>query len=156
MSFYGFSAKSVAGTKVDFSVYAGKVCLVVNVASKWGYTQSDYSQLQDMYERLEGRGLRILAFPCNQFAEEEPGSDREIEEFAVKTYGVRFDLFSKIDVNGGNSHEFYGFLKSLRKGGAPIEWNFEKFLFDRKGNFVKNFSPDQQPKTFEKDIVALL
>ena len=110
-----------------------------------------------MFERLSEKGLRILAFPCNQFAAEEPGSDQEIEEFARKTYGVTFDLFSKIDVNGENAHGFYKFLRGFKtEPGALIEWNFEKFLFDREGNFVKNFSPNQQPKTFEGDILALL
>lgn len=150
---FSFEANDIDGNPVQLSKYNGFVTLIVNVASKWGFTKKNYAQLQDLHTRYAEKGLRILAFPCNQFGGQEPGSEEEIKEF-VKGYGVEFDMFSKIDVNGANAHPLYVFLKNAKHGTLTnnIKWNFTKFLCDKHGVPVKRYSPTVSPLDIVKDI----
>lgn len=150
---FGFEANDIDGNLVHLSKYNGFVTLIVNVASKWGFTKKNYYQLQDLHSRYAEKGLRILAFPCNQFGGQEPGSEEEIKEF-VKAYDVEFDMFSKIDVNGSNAHPLYVFLKNAKHGTLTnnIKWNFTKFLCDKHGVPVKRYSPTVSPLDLIKDI----
>ena len=139
--------KSLNGAEVDLARYSGKVVMVVNVASKCGYT-SQYEQLQGLHETYFERGLVILGFPCNQFLGQEPGSAEEISTFCRLNYGVTFDMFAKVEVNGDNACEFYRFLTSLDakpKGAGKISWNFEKFIIDRNGFVVARFGASKKP-----------
>ena len=153
MRVYDFSAKLNDGKDKKLSDYKGKVLLIVNTASKCGFTPQ-YQGLQELYSKYKRRGLEILPFPCDQFGHQEPGSDAEIEAFCTANYGVKFPLFSKVDVNGDNEHPLYRFLKS-EKGGLltdAIKWNFTKFLVDRKGKVVERFAPLVTPAQLEKEI----
>ncbi|MCH5373246.1 MAG: glutathione peroxidase [Planctomycetes bacterium] len=148
--------KSLAGEEVDLAKYQGKVVMIVNVASKCGYT-GQYEQLQALHEKYAARGLAILGFPCNQFLGQEPGSAEEIQAFCRKNYGVTFDLFTKVNVNGENACSLYKFLTSLDtkpKGAGKIGWNFEKFLIDRNGMVVARFGSSTKPDAPE--IVAII
>ena len=143
----GFSMQSLAGKEVDLGQYRGKVVMVVNVASKCGLTPQ-YKQLQALYEKYSKDGLAILGFPCNQFGHQEPGTAREIGEFCRLNYGVSFDMFAKIDVNGGGACPLYKHLKSLPtapKGPGEISWNFEKFILGRNGEVIARFAPRTKP-----------
>ncbi|MCB1039317.1 MAG: glutathione peroxidase, partial [Acidimicrobiales bacterium] len=126
---HDFTATSIAGQEVDLSEYRGKVVLVVNTASKCGFTPQ-YEGLEELYGRFHERGLEVLGFPCDQFAHQEPGSDGEIAEFCQLNYGVSFPMFSKIDVNGSGAHPLYQWLRQEKGGllGNAIKWNFTKFL----------------------------
>lgn len=148
-----FEVKDIDGNPVKLSKYDGFVTLIVNVASKWGFTKKNYAQLQELHQSYAEKGLRILAFPCNQFGGQEPGTEREIKEF-VSTYGVEFDMFGKIDVNGSNADPLYVFLKNAKHGTLTnnIKWNFTKFLCDRHGVPVKRYSPTTSPLDIVKDI----
>jgi len=153
-SIYEFNAKDIDGNDVSLSKYQGHVCVIVNVASKWGKTDVNYKQLVEMYNKhSEADGLRILAFPCNQFGSQEPGTNEEIKAFAGK-YGVQFDMFDKIDVNGNNAHPLYEYLKAKQGGtmGSFIKWNFTKFVTNKEGQPVARFGPtdDPIPKVLEK------
>lgn len=142
-----FTLKSLDGKDVDLSAYKGKVVMIVNTASKCGLTPQ-YEQLQDLHEKYSGQGLAILGFPCNQFKGQEPGSDEEIRKFCSANYGVEFDMFSKIEVNGDGAADLYKYLKSVSvapKGPGEISWNFEKFVLDRSGNVVARFQPRTRP-----------
>jgi glutathione peroxidase len=142
-----FTLKSLDGKVVDLSTYKGKVVMIVNVASKCGLTPQ-YEQLQDLHEKYSGQGLAILGFPCNQFNGQEPGSAQEIRKFCSANYGVEFDMFSKIEVNGDGADDLYKYLKSVStspKGSGEISWNFEKFVLDRSGNVVARFQPRTRP-----------
>ena len=143
-----FSMKTLDGEDVSLSdKYAGKVLLIVNTASKCGMTPQ-YEQLQALHEKYSDQGLAILGFPCNQFGGQEPGTADEIQQFCQKKYGVEFDLFSKIDVNGNTQCELYKYLTSLELepvGEGKISWNFEKFLIDRNGKPVARFGPRTKP-----------
>jgi glutathione peroxidase len=142
-----FTVKSLDGKEVDLASYQGKVVMVVNVASQCGLTPQ-YEQLQALHEKYKDKGLAILGFPCNQFGKQEPGSADEIRDFCSKNYGVSFDLFSKVDVNGEEASPLYKHLTSLDtkpKGEGDITWNFEKFLIDRQGNVVARFAPRTKP-----------
>jgi len=145
---YQFSAKDIDGQKVDLSKYAGQVCVVVNVASKWGKTKVNYSQLVELYDKYNKTEskLAILAFPCNQFGSQEPGSNSEIKQFAAG-FGVKFDMFEKIDVNGSKTHPLWEFLKEKQGGllGSGIKWNFTKFVIDKNGNPVARLGPLDDP-----------
>jgi len=144
---------------VSLDRYKGKVCLVVNVASKWGSTKVTYEELQTLYEKYHSAGFEILAFPCNQFGGQEPGTNSEIKEFATKRFNVTFPLFSKIDVNGEGAHPLWVFLKESKAGllgTSAIKWNFTKFLCDRHGVPVARYGTPSSPMSFEKEIVALL
>jgi glutathione peroxidase len=142
-----FKIKSLDGEEVDLSKYLGHVVLVVNVASQCGLTPQ-YEQLQELHEKYAGKGLAVLGFPCNQFGNQEPGNAAEIKEFCQKNYGVKFDLFSKIDVNGNSQCELYKYLTSLDlkpKGQGDVQWNFEKFVIDRNGKPIARFGPRTTP-----------
>ena len=149
-----FKMKSLDGREIDLARYEGKVVMVVNVASKCGYTPQ-YAQLQTLYEQYADKGFVILGFPCNQFLGQEPGSAEEIKEFCRLNYGVTFDMFAKVDVNGENACELYKLLTSLDtepKGAGKIGWNFEKFILDRQGFVVARFASGTKPNAPE--IVA--
>uniref|UniRef100_A0AAR5QIG3 Glutathione peroxidase n=1 Tax=Dendroctonus ponderosae TaxID=77166 RepID=A0AAR5QIG3_DENPD len=147
-SVYDFSAIDIHGKEVPLEKYKGNVLLIVNVASNCGLTERNYKQLNELYEKYEGKGLRILAFPSNQFLQQEPGTDKEIEEFTQK-HGVKFDVFSKVDVNGDNAIPLYKFLKLKQPGtnatDSSIEWNFTKFIVDKDGQVVERDVPKKDP-----------
>jgi len=155
---YDFSAKDIDGNEVSLEKYRGHVCVIVNVASKWGLTDVNYKQLVELYEKYsEANGLRILAFPCNQFGGQEPGTEEQIKEFAAK-YNVTFDMFSKIDVNFSSAHPLWVFLKSKQGGFMldAIKWNFTKFIVDKEGNPVARLGPKDSPiPNVEKAIEKL-
>lgn len=155
---YQFKAKTIEGKSISLSKYKGKTLLIVNVASKCGHTPQ-YEGLEKLYEKYKDKGFVILGFPCNQFKEQEPGSDKDIKTFCESKYGVKFDLFSKIDVNGGKTHPLYKFLKGSLKddvGKGDIGWNFTKFLVDRQGRPVKRFATTVEPEGVEKDLQEAL
>ncbi len=142
-----FKMKSLAGKEVDLSKYRGKVVLVVNVASKCGLTPQ-YRQLEALHDKYSGKGLVVLGFPCNQFGGQEPGTADEIQEFCRLNYGVSFDLFAKIEVNGDGACPLYKYLTALEtkpKGPGKISWNFEKFIIGRNGEVVARFAPPTKP-----------
>jgi glutathione peroxidase len=151
-----FKMKSLSGEEVDLAKYQGKVVMIVNVASKCGYT-GQYEQLQKLHEKYASQGLAILGFPCNQFLGQEPGSAEEIQAFCRTTYGVTFDLFAKVEVNGENACDLYKFLTKLDtkpKGAGKIGWNFEKFLIDRNGTVVARFGSGTKPN--DPEVVAII
>lgn len=151
-----FKMKSLAGKEVNLAGYLGKVVLVVNVASKCGLTPQ-YEQLQTLHEKYARRGLAVLGFPCNQFREQEPGTADEIRQFCQTNYGVTFDMFAKIDVNGEGACGLYKHLAALDvkpKGKGPISWNFEKFLIGRNGEVVARFAPKTKPD--DPDLVRMI
>jgi glutathione peroxidase len=153
MGIYDFSAKLNDGKEKKLSAYKGKVLLIVNTASRCGNTPQ-YKGLQQLYEKYKDRGFEILAFPCNQFGHQEPGSDEDIRQFCDLNYGVEFPLFSKIEVNGEDAHPLYQFLKSEKGGllGDAIKWNFTKFLVDKQGNVIDRYAPMTQPQRIASDI----
>ena len=157
MGLYELSATLNNGKDKQLSNYKGKVLLIVNTASECGFTPQ-YHGLEEIYERYKERGLEVLGFPCDQFGHQEPGSDKEIKSFCEVNYGVTFPLFSKIEVNGPNTHPVFKFLKSEKGGllGDNIKWNFTKFLVDRKGEVKGRFGPATEPKALEREIEALL
>lgn len=158
MQIYDFQVETITGEKTTLESYKGSVMLIVNVASKCGFT-NQYSGLQSLYEKYKGKGLVVLGFPCNQFMNQEPGTEKEIQNFCQINFGVTFPLFSKIEVNGDNTHPLYVYLKSQAPGvmGTKlIKWNFTKFLVDRNGNVVKRFGSSIEPKEIEADIEKLL
>ncbi|KAH9729959.1 putative glutathione peroxidase 4 [Citrus sinensis] len=142
------------GKDVDLSIYKGKVLLIVNVASKCGFTDSNYSQLTDLYNKYKHKGLEILAFPCNQFLKQEPGTSQEAHEFACTRYKAEYPIFQKVRVNGPNAEPLYKFLKASKTGyfGSRIKWNFTKFLVDTEGNVIGRYSPTTSPMAIEGDI----
>lgn len=155
--FYQFQATTLQGKEVSTENYKDKVVLVVNTASKCGLTPQ-YEGLEQLYKEYKDKGLVILGFPCNQFGNQEPGTEKEISEGCLINYGVSFPMFSKIEVNGANTHPLYQYLKKELPGfpGNNIKWNFTKFLMDRNGKPVKRFSPVTKPEKLRKDIEALL
>lgn len=155
---YDFNLKTIDGKETTLAPYKGKVMLIVNVASKCGYT-SQYDGLQALYEKYKDKGLVVLGFPCNQFAHQEPGSEEEIQNFCRVNFGVTFPMFSKINVNGDNTHPLYQYLKSQQPGilgTEAIKWNFTKFLVDKEGKVINRFSSSTKPKELEKEIETLL
>jgi glutathione peroxidase len=154
---HDFSARLATGEERRFTDYRGKVLLIVNVASKCGFTPQ-YSGLQALYERLHPRGFEILAFPCDQFGHQEPGSDAEIANFCDNAYGVTFPLFAKIKVNGKSAHPLYVWLKKQKGGllGDSIKWNFTKFLVDRAGMVRARFAPTTKPESLAGKVEELL
>jgi len=155
---YDFTALSIDHHDMPLADFRGKVALVVNVASKCGFTPQ-YAGLETLYRKFRDRGFVILGFPCNQFREQEPGSDDEIRSFCSTTYDVSFPMFARIDVNGPDTHPLYGYLKQQKPGifGTPrIKWNFTKFLIDAQGNVVKRYGPSVRPQQIEEDIAAML
>ncbi|KAL9329923.1 hypothetical protein ACSQ67_004926 [Phaseolus vulgaris] len=157
-SVYDFTVKDTKGDDVDLVTYKGKVLVIVNVASKCGMTNSNYVELNQLYEKYKDKGLEILAFPCNQFGEEEPGSNDQIKEFVCTRFKSEFPIFDKIEVNGNNSALLYKFLKSGKWGilGDDIQWNFAKFLVDKDGQVVDRYYPTTSPLSLERDIRKLL
>ncbi|MDU4861561.1 MAG: glutathione peroxidase [Terrisporobacter othiniensis] len=157
MEFYNFKANKMNGQEVSMSDYKGKVVLVVNTASKCGLTPQ-FEGLEALYKEYKDQGLEILGFPCNQFANQEKGSNEEIYEFCQLNYGVSFTMFEKIDVNGKNAHPLYKYLKNEAKGllSKEIKWNFTKFLIDSEGNIVKRYAPTVEPLKIKDDIENLL
>lgn len=157
-TFYDFEANNIKGQTVSMKEYQGKTVVVVNTASKCGFTPQ-YEGLEALYQKYKNQGLVILGFPCNQFGKQESGSSDEIEEFCQINYGVTFPLFQKIDVNGKDAHPIFKFLKSKQSGGifgSGIKWNFTKFIINNKGVPVKRFSPTTKPEKMEKTIIKLL
>ncbi|XP_019172588.1 PREDICTED: probable glutathione peroxidase 2 [Ipomoea nil] len=157
-SIFDFSVKDIRGNDVPLSNYRGKVVLIVNVASKCGLTNSNYKELNILYEKYKDQGFEILAFPCNQFAWQEPGTNEEIQETVCTRFKAEFPIFEKIDVNGKNIAPLYQYLKSEKGGvfGDSIKWNFTKFLVNREGKVVERYGPSTSPLKFEKDIENLL
>lgn len=158
MTIYDFKLKNIEGREVDLQSFKNKVLLLVNVASRCGFTPQ-YTELEMLYKKFKNQGFEVLAFPCNQFGNQEPGSEQEIKSFCELNYKVSFPLFSKIEVNGKNTHPLYAFLKKEAKGvlgSESIKWNFTKFLIDRQGRVVKRFSPLEKPLSLEKQILPLL
>jgi glutathione peroxidase len=155
---FDFSATSIDGKLVNLSAYKGKVLLIVNTASKCGFTPQ-YKGLQKMFEQYAGRGLEVLGFPCDQFGHQEPGSEADINSFCEMNFGVSFPLFAKIDVNGKDAHPLFAHLKAEAPGllgSEGIKWNFTKFLIDRNGKVVSRYAPATSPESIAKDIEALL
>jgi len=157
MTLYDLTAKLNNGRNKKLADYKGKVLLIVNTASKCGFTPQ-YEGLQSLYAKYKDRGFEVLGFPCDQFGHQEPGSDAEIKEFCQLNYGVSFPLFSKIEVNGPDTHPVFKFLKSKKGGllGDSIKWNFTKFLLDQKGSVVERFAPMTPPSAIEAQIERLL
>ena len=156
-SIYDFKALSNKGSEVDFADFKGKVLLIVNTASKCGFTPQ-YDGLEALWKKYRDQGLVVIGFPCDQFAHQEPGSDAEIAEFCRLNHGVTFPLMSKIEVNGEGAHPIYKYLKSETKGllGGAIKWNFTKFLISRDGTRIERFAPMAKPESLEDKIKALL
>jgi glutathione peroxidase len=155
---YDFTARNIDGVEQPLAAYLGKPLLVVNVASKCGFTPQ-YSGLQALYARFHGQGLEVLGFPCDQFGHQEPGDESEIKSFCSTRYDVTFPMFAKIEVNGANAHPLYQWLKSEKAGilgTEAIKWNFTKFLVDRAGRVVRRYAPTDTPEKIEKDIAAVL
>lgn len=157
MNFYKFSAKDINGQDIEMSKYKGKVILIVNTASKCGFTPQ-FKELEELYNLYEEKGLEILGFPCNQFKSQDPGSNTEINNFCQLNYGVTFTMFEKIDVKGPEAHPIYKYLKGEAKGilSNEIKWNFTKFLLDSDGNVVKRYAPATSPLKIKEDIEKLL
>ncbi|KAG9455911.1 hypothetical protein H6P81_000419 [Aristolochia fimbriata] len=157
-SVHEFTVKDIDAKDVSLSKFKGKVLLIVNVASRCGLTSSNYSELTHIYEKYKTQGFEILAFPCNQFGGQEPGSNGEIKQFACTRFKAEFPIFDKVDVNGPNTAPIYKFLKSSAGGflGDVVKWNFEKFLVDKNGKVVERYPPTTSPFQIEKDIQKLL
>jgi len=156
-SVYDLTAKALNGGQINFEDYKDKVLLIVNTASECGFTPQ-YEGLEVLNKNHKSEGLEVLGFPCDQFGGQEPGSEQEIASGCVMNYGVTFQMFSKIEVNGKHEHPLFSFLKS-KKGsflGKSIKWNFTKFLVDKKGKVVKRYAPTTTPEKIENDIKALL
>jgi glutathione peroxidase len=158
MNIYDFQATSLDGKPVDLAQYRGKVLLIVNTASKCGFTPQ-YQGLEAVYRELHGRGLEVLGFPCNQFGAQEPGTEDEIGAFCEKNYGVSFPMFAKVDVNGDDAHPLWKHLKGEAPGvlgTEGIKWNFTKFLIGRDGKVAKRYAPTTKPEEIADDIEKLL
>ncbi len=157
-SVYDFSAQTLQGKEVSLADYRGQVLLIVNTASKCGFTPQ-YEGLEKLYEELHPKGLTILGFPCNQFGSQEPGNADDIGQFCQVNYGVSFPMFAKIDVNGAHAHPLYKFLTHEKRGflgTANIKWNFTKFLIDRAGNVVARYGSTTKPEQIGSAIEKLL
>lgn len=158
MSIYDIKVKDIDGKELTMAKYKNRVMLIVNVASNCGFTKQ-YSGLEKLHRDYSQKGLSILGFPCNQFLGQEPGTEEDIKNFCSVNFGIKFDMFSKIDVNGDDTHELYKYLKEHSSGFMGIDiikWNFTKFLVDKSGKVVKRYSPSTTPKEIEKDIIKLL
>ena len=152
-----FSATAIDGSDQPLAQYLGKVVLIVNTASKCGFTPQ-YEGLESVYKQYEDRGLVVLGFPCDQFGHQEPGDEAQIEEFCKVRFGVTFPLFAKIDVNGSGAHPLYKWLRSQQSGllGDKIKWNFTKFLLNREGQVVERYASTTKPEKITADIEKLL
>ena len=156
-NFYSMKAELNDGNEVSMKQYEGKTVLVVNTASKCGFTPQ-YEGLQKLHEQYADKGLVILGFPCDQFGHQEPGSDADIQQFCSLNFGVTFPLFKKVNVNGSKTHPLYEYLKKQLPGsiGSSIKWNFTKFLIGPDGKPLKRFAPQTKPEDLEKEILPLL
>ncbi|MBJ6137590.1 glutathione peroxidase [Marinobacter litoralis] len=157
-SIYDFSAKDAKGNDVAMADYKGKVLLIVNTASKCGFTPQ-FEGLQELHSELGAKGFEVLGFPCNQFMNQDPGSNESITEFCSLNYGVDFPMFAKIDVNGDGAHPLYRFLKKEAKGlmgSEKVKWNFTKFLINKEGQVVRRYAPTVKPADIRNDIEKLL
>jgi glutathione peroxidase len=150
---YDFSARTIDGEELSLAEFRGKALLVVNTASKCGFTPQ-YEGLEALYGELKDEGFEVLGFPCNQFGHQEPGDEEEIKSFCSLTYDVQFPMFAKVDVNGADAHPLYQWLKNEKKGVGPsrIKWNFTKFLVDAEGNVVDRYGPTTKPEKLKDDI----
>jgi len=158
MTVYDHSARSLAGAERPLSDFKGQVLLIVNVASRCGFTPQ-YTGLEALYRKYRDRGFAVLGFPCNQFGSQEPGTEADIQQFCATTYDVSFPVFAKIDVNGADAHPLYRHLKGERPGilgTEAIKWNFTKFLVDRHGSVVKRYAPTDTPADLDAAVAALL
>ena len=157
MAIYDFKVNNYKGEGVDLSIYKGKVLLIVNTATKCGFTPQ-YDELEELYSKYKDKGFEILDFPCNQFFHQAPGTSEEIHNACVLRFMIAFPQFEKIEVNGKNEHPLYRYLKDNCPvmTGKRIQWNFAKFLVDREGNVVNRFLPTDKPESFEDKIVELL
>ncbi len=158
MSLYDIALVTIDGTPQKMEVYRGKTLLIVNVASQCGFTPQ-YEGLQALYEQFKDRGLVVLGFPCNQFGQQEPGDEAEIEQFCTRNFRVTFPMFAKIDVNGTNAHPLYQYLKSEKPGilgTEAIKWNFTKFLVGPDGTVLKRYAPNDKPETIADDLATKL
>jgi glutathione peroxidase len=155
---YDIEVTTIDGVRKTLTEYRGKVLLIVNVASKCGFT-SQYAGLEELHRHYQGGGFAVLGFPCDQFGHQEPGDETEIRNFCSLTYQVSFPMFAKLQVNGDLSHPLYRLLKSAQKGifgSEAIKWNFTKFLVDREGTVVKRYAPTDTPESIVKDLALLL
>lgn len=155
---YSFTARTIEGNDISLDKYKGKVLIIVNTASKCGYTPQ-FDDLEKIYQKYKKQGLEILGFPCNQFANQDPGTTKEIADFCRINYGVTFQMFDKIDVNGKNAHPLYKYLKTDAPGvlgTENIKWNFTKFLIDRDGRVVGRYAPQTKPEELIPQIEELL
>lgn len=154
---YDLSVRTLDGNEQNLSDYRGKVLLIVNVASKCGFTPQ-YEGLESLWRAHRDKGLVVMGFPCDQFGHQEPGDADEIRNFCSLSYDVSFPLFEKIEVNGAQAHPLYAWLKGQKSGllGSGIKWNFTKFLVARDGKVIKRYAPTDKPAAIEKDIVAAL
>ncbi|WP_067625582.1 glutathione peroxidase [Alicyclobacillus acidiphilus] len=158
MSVYDFTVTTASGEEQSLRSYEGQVLLIVNTASKCGFTPQ-YKGLQELHEQFADKGFSVLAFPCNQFGNQEPGTNEQIQEFCSTTYGVSFPVFAKVDVNGPAAHPLYEYLKRSAPGmlgSEAIKWNFTKFLVDRNGEVVERYAPQTTPSAIAKDIEKLV
>lgn len=157
MNIYDFTVKAGDGSDVPLKNYQGKVLLIVNTAVGCGFAPQ-YNDLQNLYEEYKTKGLEILDFPCNQFGNQSPGSNEEIADVCSSRYGITFQQFEKIDVNGENGIPLYRWLKEQKGGigGDKIKWNFTKFLVNKRGEVVGRYAPTKKPKSLTKDIIKLL
>ena len=155
---YDFTVNDIAGQPVKLDRYQGKVVLVVNTASKCGFTPQ-YKGLETLYRKYKDQGLEVLGFPCNQFGAQEPGNEQEIATFCETNYDVTFPMFAKVDVNGDDTAPVYRYLKSEKPGllgTEKIKWNFTKFLVDRSGKVVARYAPNDTPESLEGDVAKAL
>jgi glutathione peroxidase len=152
-----FHAQDIDGADVDLSSYDGQVVLIVNTASQCGFTPQ-YAGLQKLYDAHRGEGLVVLGFPCDQFGNQEPGSEGDIAQFCETSYGVTFPMFAKIEVNGDDAHPLWAWLRSEKEGprGGDIDWNFTKFLLGRDGRVLARFGPKREPADLETDVEKAL
>jgi len=158
MNIYDFSARTIDGNDLPLSTYRGSVLLIVNVASKCGFTPQ-YTGLEALYKQYHERGFEVLGFPCDQFGHQEPGNEAEIKKFCSLTYGVSFPMFAKIKVNGADADTLYTYLKEARPGVLGLEaikWNFTKFLGGKDGVPIKRYAPADKPESIEADIESAL
>jgi glutathione peroxidase len=158
MSIYDYEVKTIEGTEQKLSAYRNQVLLVVNVASRCGFTPQ-YTGLEAIYRKFRDRGFAVLGFPCNQFGHQEPGDEAEIKQFCSLNYDVSFPLFAKIDVNGADAHPLYQYLKHAQPGvlgSEAIKWNFTKFLIDKDGAVIKRYAPAANPDSIAADVAATL
>lgn len=155
---YNYSLKKINGEETKLEAFKGKVLLIVNVASKCGFTPQ-YKGLQSLHEKYQDKGFAVLGFPCNQFGAQEPGDEEEIKGFCEGRFGVNFPLFSKVDVNGDQAHPLFDHLKKEAPGllgSKAIKWNFTKFLVDQNGKVLKRFAPKDKPESIDQEIENLL